>query len=419
MIFKKTSLKSRKSYIKKQTVAGLLLMAALLFLYPQAVSAITLSSITSDSIRQKESQINSAQTEKKQLQSNLTDVKNLKKQLEKDRADLQSYVRSLDASLADIQTRISELNGLIATKEGEIAETEEELAVAIDVQDSQYAAMKARIRSTYESGGSTLIENLSGAKSFGDFLNRLDYAQKVVDYDDRKLQEYTLVREYVEACKEQLEAEKELLDEAKAEVEVEEAAMEELISAKNQEISAKESDISNKAAAIAEYEAEINAQNELIQQLELAVVEERKRLAAANGYKLTYDGGVFAMPAPSYTRVSDDYGYRIHPTLKVEQFHNGVDFAAPNGSPVKAGYDGQVVAASYSATMGNYIMIDHGDNLYTIYMHCSALYVAKGDLVVKGQQIAAVGSTGRSTGPHLHFSVRKNGSYVSPWNYLG
>ena len=92
--------------------------------------------------------------------------------------------------------------------------------------------------------------------------------------------------------------------------------------------------------------------------------------------------------------------------------------ASPGGSPILAAYDGTVVSAAYSSTMGNYVMLDHGDNLYTIYMHASALYVSKGENVVKGQKIAAVGSTGRSTGNHLHFSVRLNGSYVSPWNYL-
>jgi murein DD-endopeptidase MepM/ murein hydrolase activator NlpD len=108
----------------------------------------------------------------------------------------------------------------------------------------------------------------------------------------------------------------------------------------------------------------------------------------------------------------------MHPILNVEKFHNGIDLAAPGGSPILAAYGGTVVAAAYSSTMGNYVMIDHGSNLYTIYMHASALYVSKGDTVTKGQKIAAVGTTGRSTGNHLHFSVRLNGSYVSPWNYL-
>ena len=127
---------------------------------------------------------------------------------------------------------------------------------------------------------------------------------------------------------------------------------------------------------------------------------------------------MFQQPLSSFKRISDDYGNRIHPTLGVQKFHNGVDFAAPTGTPILAAYNGTVVGADYNSSMGNYVMINHGDGLYTIYMHASALYVSTGQSVTKGQQIAAVGSTGRSTGPHLHFSVRLNGNYVSPWNYL-
>ena len=279
--------------------------------------------------------------------------------------------------------------------------------------------MKLRIQMMYEQNDNYYLETILRAESFADLLNKLDYIQMVMDYDDQKLQEYILIRQYVEVCKEELNAEKEVLDEAKAGVEQEEASLAQLISDKETEIVAKQGDISNKEAAIAEYEAEIQAQNELIASLEAAVAAERKKLAEENAKKLTYDGGMFAFPAPSYTRISDDYGNRIHPTLGVEKFHNGIDLAAPNGSPILAAYDGEVVAASYSSSMGNYVMIDHGDSLYTIYMHASALYVSKGDAVTKGQQIAAVGSTGRSTGPHLHFGVRKNGGYVSPWGYLG
>ena len=99
-------------------------------------------------------------------------------------------------------------------------------------------------------------------------------------------------------------------------------------------------------------------------------------------------------------------------------FHNGVDLAAPGGSDILAAYDGEVVSASYTAAMGNYIMIDHGGGLYTIYMHASKLLVSEGQEVKRGDKIALVGSTGRSTGNHLHFTVRKNGEYVSPWNYI-
>ncbi len=398
---------------------GIVFLLAIVLMYGREAGAVSLSSITSDSIREKEGEISAAQDEKDKLQAGLTDIKALKEQLEGEKENLENYVTALDANLAEIQEKISELNGLIVEKEQEIKETEEDLEAAVSKQEEQYATMKQRIQMMYEQNDNYYLEIVAASESFGDLLNRLDYIQMVTAYDDQKLQEYMLVTEYVAACKKELDAEKEVLDEAKAGVEKEEASLAELISDKETEIVSKETDIENKQAAIAQYEAEIKAQNELIASLEAAVAAERKRIAEQNGTRLTYDGGVFCFPAPSYTRISDEYGDRIHPTLGVQQFHNGVDLAAPNGSPILAAYDGEVVAAAYSGTMGNYIMIDHGDSLYTIYMHASALYVSKGDLVAKGEQIAAVGSTGRSTGPHLHFGVRKNGGYVSPWGFLG
>lgn len=381
-------------------------------------AAVSLSSFTSDSIKEKEGQISAAQSQKKELQTGLTDVKKLKKELESQKANLENYVVALDADLAEIQAKIDELKGLIADKEGEIEVTQAELEEAIAVQTAQYEAMKKRIKFMYEKGDSYYVELLAEASSFSDILNKFDYIQMLSEYDHQKLEEYALTTQYVETCKAELVAEKEVLDEAKAAVEAEEASLEELIAEKEGEIVAYQSDITTKAAAIAEYEAEIAEQNELIAALEAAVQAERKKLAEASGKRLTYDGGMFCFPAPDYRRISDDYGWRIHPILGTKQFHNGVDMAAPSGSRILAAYDGEVVTAAYSPSMGNYIMIDHGDNLYTIYMHASALYVSKGDLVGKGEKIAAVGSTGRSTGPHLHFTVRKNGAYESPWNYL-
>ncbi|MBD5546215.1 MAG: peptidoglycan DD-metalloendopeptidase family protein [Lachnospiraceae bacterium] len=374
------------------------------------------SELTNESIKKKEEEISRAKEEKKTLQSGLTNVKELKKELENSKADLASYVAELDADLSDIQAKIDELKTLIEEKERQIAEKTEELEEALEVQQAQYEAMKSRIKFMYEKGDMLYLEIVFVADSFGEMLNKADYIEMLSSYDRKMLDEYVAYAEYVALCKEGLEEEKDVLNEAKAAVEEEEAALNELIATKEQEIYKVNSDIQSKEAAIQEYEAEIAAQNDTIAALEAAVAEERKKLAEEQGRK--YDGGIFAWPAPSYTRISDEYGYRIHPILGVQQFHNGVDMAAPGGSPILAAYDGKVVAAAYSSSMGNYIMIDHGDNLYTIYMHASALYVSKGAEVSKGDKIAAVGSTGRSTGNHLHFSVRLNGNYVSPWNYL-
>lgn len=375
------------------------------------------SELTNDSIREKEAEINRAKKEKNELQSGLTDVKAIKKELENAKADLADYVEELDANLTAIQNKINELKEKITEKEEEIAQKTVELEEAVEEQKKQYEAMKTRIKFMYERGETMYVELLLGAGSFGDMLNKAEYIEKLSAYDRKMLDEYVAYTEYVSLCREGLEEEKELLDEAKAAVEEEEASLNELISSKEQEIYQMSSQIQDKESAIRAYEEEIAVQNDTIKTLEAAVAAERKRLAEENARK--YDGGIFTWPAPSYTRISDEYGNRMHPTLGVERFHNGIDMAAPGGSAILAAYDGKVVAADYNSSMGNYIMIDHGDSLYTVYMHASALYVSKGTEVSKGQQIAAVGSTGRSTGNHLHFSVRLNGSYVNPRSYLG
>lgn len=368
------------------------------------------------SIQEKQNAIGEAQKQKSALQSGLTDVKKLVAELESSKKNLKDYVTKLDANLAEIEKKIAELKALIDEKEKEIDQTQEALEEAIAVEEEQYAAMKQRIKFMYENGQTFYLDMIFAAENFGDMLNRTEFVEKLAAYDRRKLEEYRETRAQIEELKEELEAEKIVLDAAKETVEEEQASVNALIASKEQEIKAYDSDIGNKSQLIQEYEAEIAAQNAAIAALEQAVAEEKKKLEEANRPK--YDGGKFKWPAPSYTRISDDYGNRIHPTLGVQQFHNGIDMAAPSGSPILAAYDGEVVAAAYNASMGNYVMIDHGDSVYTIYMHASALYVSKGQQVSRGDKIAAVGSTGRSTGPHLHFSVRVNGSYVSPWNYL-
>ncbi|MCM1025858.1 MAG: peptidoglycan DD-metalloendopeptidase family protein [Roseburia sp.] len=384
----------------------------------RTASAITLSSITSDSIREKEEQIAQAQRDKENLKNGLSNLQNIKRELETQRTNLKNYVKELDKNLEEIERNIADLKAQIAEKEAEIAVTEQELADALDREESQREAMITRIRMVYESGDPQMLDMLLKSESFGDFLNKADYVERVISYDQQMWQDFKAIRQYVELCKQELELEKEILDEARDGVEEEQRTLEALIEQKTQDIINYETDIDNKEKAIREFEEEIQAQEEEITALETMIAEEKKKILANSGVVLTYDGGAFKFPVASYTRVTDDYGPRIHPTLKVPQFHNGVDLASPKGTAIYAAYDGVVVAATYSGTMGNYVMIDHGDGLYTIYMHASALYVKKDDIVVRGETIAAVGSTGRATGNHLHFSVRLNGEYTSPWNYI-
>ena len=275
----------------------------------------------------------------------------------------------------------------------------------------------------YTTEKNTIFSLIFSSKGIADLLNRTQYISRIMDYDQRKLAEYAKSVEAAEEAKKVLEESKAKLDEKQRELEEKQAEQKEkeddmsaLISAKEAEIGQYNAEIGSKEAQVAEYKKMIAEQDAEIAAIEAALRRQQAALAEAN--RRVYGGGQFVWPAPKYTRISDDYGMRIHPTLGVQMMHNGVDMAAPSGSPILAAADGQVIAASYSSSMGNYAMIDHGSDLITIYMHASAINVSVGQEVSAGDRIGSVGSTGRSTGPHLHFGVRKDGNYVNPWNYL-
>ena len=161
------------------------------------------------------------------------------------------------------------------------------------------------------------------------------------------------------------------------------------------------------------------AQNFSQEELIAAIKRAEAEKAAAGVEEHPYTGGAFRWPCPSSTRVTSDYGTRVSPMSGASSNHKGIDIGASAGADIIAAADGTVTAASYSSAAGNYVMIDHGGGLYTVYMHASSLLVSPGQTVSAGDVIAKVGSTGISTGSHLRFGVSLNGSYVSPWSYLG
>ena len=362
-----------------------------------------------------------------------------KKELQVAKDELSATVEELDVQLTNVQEVLTELEEDIDRKTKQVENIKNRLREAEANQDEQYTSMKQRIKFMYEKGDTAYITMVFGAQNLTDMLNKAEYIEEVSAYDRQLLNEYTETKYRVINLKDKLEVEQASLLETQEQAEIQEQQMSRLIDQKNGEIEKFESEISTKEDAIKEYEAMIASQNATIAALEASILK-AEREAEALEKELEESGlsdndidsapsskpvttqqvfsGPFCMPAPSYTRVSDDYGNRIHPILGVKQFHNGIDFAAPGGSPILAAQSGTVIAAAYSSTMGNYIMINHGGGVITIYMHASALYVSAGQTVTKGQKIAAVGTTGRSTGNHLHFSVRVNGNYVSPWSYL-
>lgn len=400
---------------------SILLCVSMLVTAPSAVYA---SNTDRDREREEELKNNKkdlqdAQDEKDNMEDTLSDIKNQKDDLEEAKSDLSDYVVELDGQLMSIQDKLLQLEVKVAEKEQEVTQIKQQLKEAEENETNQYVSMKQRIKFMYEKGNQTYLTMLFEAEDFSDMMNKAEYIEEISNYDRDMLVQYQDTKQAILLLKTQLEEEQSALKQAQEETTQKEGEMNDLITQKQEQIEDYEADIDNKEKAIKEYEAEIAAQNATIAALEAKIAQAQEDVSGNDaGDAPIYSGGTFCWPAPSYTRISSEYGNRIHPTLGVTQFHNGLDMAAPHGSPILAAEGGVVIAASYNATMGNYIMINHGSGLYTIYMHASALYVSSGQTVSKGEKIAAIGSTGRSTGPHLHFSVRRNGSYVSPWNFL-
>ncbi len=392
----------KKRYLQK-TIAMSLVLLMMTGMSLKASSTST----TSDSLAQ-------AQEEKAALEKALAAAQDTIRDLKDSKGDVQEKITQLNRELLDISARITELENQLTEKSEDIAATQEDLADAKERQAQQYEDMKLRIQFMYENGQSSYLEALLSAKDLAEFLNAAEYISQIQSYDRDKLQEFEQMIEDITNLEAQLEQEYDDLEAMKETVEENKASVAAMMRQRENELAGIESGLSDAQSEAAFYEAEIQAQAELIAAIQRAEAEK-----AAAGIVDSYNGGVFRWPCPSSTRVTSDYGPRSSPMAGASSNHKGIDIGAASGADIIAAADGVVKAATYSSSAGNYVMIDHGGGLYTVYMHASALLVSEGQAVTAGQVIARVGSTGISTASHLHFGVSLNGSYVSPWGYLG
>lgn len=242
-------------------------------------------------------------------------------------------------------------------------------------------------------------------------------------YDRDMMQELKEARDAVEQQKKDLEEEKVNLETARQElknmlsqVEEQKKAVNTAMAAKTREIADYQSQIASASGKQDEYEKQLDEQEKLLAQVENQIAA----AAAAKAAKDDGDGGSsgFRWPCPASHRITSGFGSRSAPVPGASTYHKGIDIGAASGSAIVAAASGRVTTAAYSSSAGNYVVISHGNGVSTVYMHASALYVAEGAAVSAGDTIAAVGSTGFSTGPHLHFGVIVNGSYVNPSGYV-
>ncbi len=335
---------------------------------------------------------------------------------EKKITSIKMDIKKATAEINSLDQQIEETEGLIVEKEEEISITEglaEEASQLLDEAIARVAErdelLKVRVRALYETGEVSYIEALLDSESIGDFLSRMDMMEKVVNSDKQILADNIADKEEIESRKLQLDA---FLEQLRGDYAVL-FAMKEDLQRKYKE----------KTVFIASLEVE---EEEWIKEeerldAELAQLAKEKAKVNLEIKKTEYSGGAFTWPVPDSYKITSNYGYRTHPvTGKKQSFHSGTDIGAPQGTTIVAGAAGEVILAKKDyGTYGNTIMIDHG-GIVTLYAHIrhGGILVKEGDQVKRGQKIAEVGSTGRSTGPHLHFSVLKNGEYLDPMKYL-
>lgn len=362
-----------------------------------------------------------------------------KEELEASKAKAQEYIDNVDKQLTSLATEMYETSQELDKTQDKIKTTKKKLEAAEESITIQYDDMKLRIKYMYENGDSQIMDLLLNSKSFTEFLNKAEYITELSQYDRKMLNKLKETKQEIADAKSTLEKEEKNLVAMQKQQESDKAELENLSASKQQELAQYEELISYNEDTAKDLEAEILAQEKRVAAAEQESIEAANRAAqqqaqqqtnqqantpsytpstpSTPSHNATVSG--FTWPLPGYTHVSSDYGYRSDPFTGATAYHSGIDMPAPPGTPIVAAASGTVEWANYSSSAGNWIGINHGNGVYTIYMHMSALLVSAGTRVGAGDTIGLVGTTGSSTGNHLHFSVRKNGAYVNPWDYVG
>ena len=434
-------MKNRKRMVSilAGVMAFVMLLTLILGLLPTPASAASSSEIRK--------QINQLKKEKEEIKDKITEVQDQYEQNENEIADIIARKNVIDQEIQLLYTQIQNMNQQLAAYNILIADKQDEL----DVAEDRYAVLseenKIRIRTMEEEGELSYWEVLFKANSFSDLLDRLNIVEEIAASDNRRLKELSEAADVVEVAQGELVNEKEEMELAKQELDDTEAELD----LKRKEADAIIQELLTKADDLAALEEEFERQEqEFLEEIAKKEVEfDEAKQREWEAYMATYvppttappvvntnnstatnsgttnqggsvgtgGGGGWVRPC-SYTSITSPFGYRTPPTGGASTYHQGVDLDTGTGWPVVAAKAGTVTIAGWGKAAGNYVQINHHDGFSSIYMHLSSIGVSAGQNVSAGQYIGATGSTGVSTGDHLHFGISLNGVYVNPCSYV-
>lgn len=391
-------MKKRTTRLISCIIAGILVIA---LLASMLATGITFAGAAEDA-DELQDKLSSLEDEKAAVKERIAELTKQASDVEATRAALQSEIDLTKEEIATVEAYIERLQDQIDVKTTELAAAEEALAQ----KEEEFALT---VRTTYEQGDTSYLEVLLNSTSFADLLSRMEIITAIMDDNKKIVAEYTAAKEDIEQKKQELE-----------ETQAAQKEYQENLGYKVDELAASEAEQAALAESIQAYKAESEAEYDRIASEMQDVSNQIAALsaqAAANG-SVPMGDGTLIWPTPSCTTNSSAYGWRIHPIYGTRKFHAGEDIPAGYGAEILAAASGTVITAGWVSGYGNYTVIDHGGGMMTAYGHQSSIAVSVGQTVTQGQVIGYVGSTGNSTGPHLHFEVYINGATVDPKSFF-
>ncbi|MDR1101492.1 MAG: peptidoglycan DD-metalloendopeptidase family protein [Clostridiales bacterium] len=351
----------------------------------------------------------SAATLQDDLKKQQNTQKNLQEQINKaieEKNSVTAAKKVIDQELSALEGEIDVINEQVSVMDSQIVQMQEELEQAQKTVDTQKDTYKKRIKAIYEDESFSYLDVIFEAKNINDFFYLYATMQEILEYDRTLLSKMEEAKTTIEVNKAQIEEKKAEAAESRKSLVSKQGAASDRRKQQQKLMDDLDSDQ-------AKYEKELKAAKAAEAALKQQIAGQLSNSASSQ-----YTGGKFAWPAPGYYTITSPYDMRTHPTLGVYKQHTGVDIGAPSGASITAAADGVVITAGWNNAYGNMVVVDHGGGYSTLYGHASKLLVTKGQRVTRGQSIAKVGSTGFSTGPHLHFEVLINGAHTNPMSYL-
>jgi murein DD-endopeptidase MepM/ murein hydrolase activator NlpD len=333
-------------------------------------------------------------------------------------AAIQKDLDALGTQIGTASQRRAQLDHEMALMRSEITQKQAEAAQLQTEYDGRLAALGARADAVYRQGDWAWLEVLLGSQSLADFVQRTEYVNLIMSDDESAATELESTHAQLDQTTAELDYALETLSANRVEARAQEQGLLTLQATRDGKRASEQAAQNQKDALLAQTKTNVAH----LRALALAEEQESARIANLLKSSGSHGSGKYAgtltWPCPGHTTITSPFGWRMHPILHVRKLHTGIDIRAPKGARIVAAGKGTVIFAGSNGGYGNFTMIDHGNGLVTCYAHQSRIVVSKGQHVSAGTTIGYVGSTGLSTGPHLHFEVRVNGTPVNPMGYL-